>query len=202
MLEKHTELLLYKIKLSPLSICNVLLISAPRLGVYYFCRWFCLSVYSSDCLFVTLLLQIDSSFSFLDGIEPYFGRHLSTALYKTSFFDFWFRPPNAKNLLPKICSCTKSPISRLVWQIDRRCLGLVGVFGMANSIWNHAKCCGADHCCRSNDIWPRRRDLVVYRLVMFFFELCLLFSVLFQFLIFLLPLMVNKCIKLNKCYCS
>jgi len=51
-------------------------------------------------------------------------RHFS--LYKT-FFDFWFRPPNAQNLLPKIC--TKSPISRLVWQIDRRCLGLPGGFG-------------------------------------------------------------------------
>jgi len=34
--------------------------------------------------------------------------------------------PNAQNLLPKIC--TKSPISRLVRQIDRRCLGLPGNF--------------------------------------------------------------------------
>ena len=25
-------------------------------------------------------------------------------LYKTLFFDFWFRTPNAKNLLPKICT--------------------------------------------------------------------------------------------------
>jgi len=25
------------------------------------------------------------------------------ALYKTVFFDFWFRPPNAQNLIPKIC---------------------------------------------------------------------------------------------------
>jgi len=51
---------------------------------------------------------------------------LHVALYKTLFFDFWFRSPNPKNLLPKIC--TKSPISRLVWQIDRRCLGLPGGF--------------------------------------------------------------------------
>jgi len=28
--------------------------------------------------------------------------------------------------------------------------------------WNHAKCCGADH---GNGIWPRRGDLVAYRLV-------------------------------------
>jgi len=43
-----------------------LLISAPRLGVYYF-----LLLILSVCLFVTLLLQIDSSFLFFDGIEPF-----------------------------------------------------------------------------------------------------------------------------------
>ena len=44
-------------------------------------------------------------------------------LYKTLFFDFWFRRLNAQNLLIKIC--TKSPI---IWQIDRRCLRLLGSF--------------------------------------------------------------------------
>jgi len=88
---------------------------------------------------------------------------LHMALYKTLFFDFWFSPPNAQNLLPKIC--TKSPISRLVWQIDRRCLGLLGGFWGWPIQWNHAKCCGADPCCHGNEIWPRRRDLVAYRLV-------------------------------------
>jgi len=42
----------------------------------------------------------------------------------SSIFDLV--PPSAQNLLPKIC--TKSPISRLLWQIDRRCLGLPGGF--------------------------------------------------------------------------
>jgi len=51
---------------------------------------------------------------------------LHVALYKTLFLDFWFRPPNAQNFLPQIC--TKSSISLLVWQIDRRCLGLLGGF--------------------------------------------------------------------------
>jgi len=64
---------------------------------------------------------------------------LHDPLYKT-FFDFWFKLPNAQNLLPKIC--TKSPISQLVWQIDRRCLGLLGSFGGWPIQWNHAKCCG------------------------------------------------------------
>ena len=72
-------------------------------------------------------------------------------------------PPNAQNLLPKIC--TKSPISRLVWQINRRCLGLLGGFWGRPIQWNHAKCCGADPCCHGNEIWARRGDPVAYRLV-------------------------------------
>ena len=41
---------------------------APSLGDYYF-----LSLTLSVCLSVTLLLQIDSSFLFLGGIEPFLG---------------------------------------------------------------------------------------------------------------------------------
>jgi len=88
---------------------------------------------------------------------------LHDPLYKILFFDFWFRPPNAQNLLPKIC--TISPISRLVWQIDRRCLGLPGGFRGWPIQWNHAKCCGADPCCHDNEMWARRGDPVAYRLV-------------------------------------
>jgi len=85
-----------------LSVC---LLIAPSLGVYYFLS-LTLSVCPSVCLSVTLLLQIDSSFLFLDGIEPFFWpSSLHVALYKT-FFDFWFRPPIAQNLIPKICNCT------------------------------------------------------------------------------------------------
>jgi len=86
---------------------------------------------------------------------------LHVALYKTLFFDFWFRPHNAQNLLPKIC--TKSPISQLVWQIDLRCLRLPGGFWGWLIQWNHAKCCGADPCCHGNKIWARRGDPVTYR---------------------------------------
>jgi len=41
---------------------------------------------------------------------------------------FWGRPllPWQRNLG---YFCIKSPISRLIWQRDRRCLGLPGVFG-------------------------------------------------------------------------
>ena len=76
---------------------------------------------------------------------------LHDPLYKTLFLHFWFRPPNAQSLLPKIC--TKLPITRLVWQIDRRCLGPPGGFRGWSIQWNRAKCCGADPCCHGNEIW-------------------------------------------------
>jgi len=69
---------------------------------------------------------------------------------------------------PKIDSpkfAKKSPISWLVWQIDRRCLHLLGGFWGWPIQWNHVKCCGADPCCHGNDIWPRRGDIVAYWLV-------------------------------------
>ena len=48
-------------------------------------------------------------------------------------------------LTPKIDSpkfCTESPISRLVWQMDRICLHLPGGFRRWPIQRNHAKCCG------------------------------------------------------------
>jgi len=68
-----------------------------------------------------------SSFLFLDGIEPFFAHQFSMTKTTKLFSSIFDLGPNAQNLLPK--NCTKSPISRLVWQIDRRCLGLDGVFG-------------------------------------------------------------------------
>jgi len=61
--------------------------------------------------------------------------------------------------MPKIYSPkfgTKSPISRLVWQIDQRCLGLPGGFRGWPIQWNHAKCSAADPCCHGYEIWARR----------------------------------------------
>jgi len=122
------------------------------------CLFGCLSL----CLCVTLL-QIASSFLLLDGIEPFFGRHFSMCPFRKCSSIFDLGPYNAQNLLPKIC--TKSPISRLAWQIDRRCLGPPGDFLGWPIQWNHAKCCGADPCCHGNEIWARRGDPVAYRLV-------------------------------------
>jgi len=66
---------------------------------------------------------------------------------------------------PKFEITQKWPISRLVWQIDRRCLGRPGSFRGWPIQWNHAKCCGADPCCHGNEILARRGDIVAYRLV-------------------------------------
>jgi len=134
---------------------------SPRLARSHYCQQLTLSVCLSQCLSVTPL-QI-ASFLFFDGIEPFFGRHISMGTLQNVFFDFWFRPPNAQNLLPKIC--TKSPISLLVWQIDWRCLGLPGGFRGWPIQWNHAKCCGASPCCHGKEILARHGDPVAYQLV-------------------------------------
>jgi len=136
-----------------------LLISAFSLGVYY-CQQFTLSVCLSGCLSRSFKLLL---FCFSMESSHLWPSFLHLPLYKTVFFDFWFRPPKAQNLLPKMF--TKSPISRLVWQIDQRCLGLPGVFRGWPIQRNRVKCCGADHCCHGNEIWARHGDPVAYRLV-------------------------------------
>jgi len=76
----------------------------------------------------------------------------------------WGRPCCHGNEIWTKTACN----SRLVWQIDRRCLHLPGGFRGWPIQCNHAKCYGADPCCYGN-IWPRRGDLVVYRLVLVFY---------------------------------
>jgi len=96
-----------------------------------------MSVFLSVTNFQLLLL-----FCFSMESSHFWPSVLHDPLYKALFFDYWLTPPNAQNLLPKIC--TKSPISRLVCQIDWRCLGLHGGFWGWPIQWNHAKFCGAD----------------------------------------------------------
>jgi len=122
------------------------------------------------CLSQTLLL-----FCFSMESSHFFGRQFSmTKTTKRCSSTFDLGP-----LSPKIC--TKLPISRLVWQIDRRCLGLLRGFRGWPLQWNHAKCCGADPCCHGNEIWARRRDPVAYRLVVITCILNVLCESLFQF---------------------
>jgi len=110
------------------------------------CKWVCwsrclaseslLSTIDS-CLSVRMFLCPDVCLSQTSNCFFFFVSRWNRAIfwpsvlhdppYETVFFNFWFRSFNTQNLLPKIC--TKSPISWLVWQIDRRCLHLPGVFG-------------------------------------------------------------------------
>ena len=123
------------------------------------------SVCPSGCLSVCHVPSNCFLFCFSMESNHFWPSVFHVALDKTLFLDFWCKPSNAQNLLPKIC--TKSPISRPVWQIDRRCSGLPGGFRGWLIQWNGAKCCGADPCCHGNEIFARRRDPVAYRLVCF-----------------------------------
>jgi len=145
---------------SQASVC--LLISAPSLGVYY-SQQLTLSVSLSIRLSQKNFKLILLLFCFSIESSHFWPSVLHDPLYKTLFIDFWFRPPNTQNLLRKIF--TKSPISRLVWQIDHRFLGLPEGFWGRPIQWDHAKCCGADPCCHGNEIWARRGDPVADRLV-------------------------------------
>jgi len=76
----------------------VLLISAPRLGVYYFLS-LTLSVRLSVCHTAPSNWFF---FLFLDGIEPFLAVISPCDTLQTVVLRFWFRPPTAQNLLPKI----------------------------------------------------------------------------------------------------
>jgi len=143
------------------------LISTPSLGVYY-----CQQVTLSDCPDVCPSVCVSHSFKlFLLFVSRwnwaiFWPSFLHVPLYKTLFFDFWFRP-----LTSKICSpqfAQNRLLSQLVWQIDRRCLHLPGGFRGWLIQWNHAKCCGADSCCHGNEIWARCGDPDACRLVFLF----------------------------------
>ena len=84
-----------------------------------------------------LFTKIDSYFLFVDVIEPFLGRQFSmwhSTKRCSSIFDLG--PLTPKKLLPKVGTCTKSTITRLVWQIDRICLRLIGGFRGWPIQWN------------------------------------------------------------------
>jgi len=123
------------------SLILLLLIAAPTLGLYYF-------------LSLTVSVRLSQNFKllliflFLDGIKPFWLSVLRDPSIKRCSSIFDLGPLTPKIYSPKIC--TKSPISRLVWQINRRCLAYQGFIRGWPIQWNHAKCCGADPCCHGN----------------------------------------------------
>ena len=115
---------------SPGGGCSLrLLFWSPRLGweSITFCRWLCLSVCLSVCLsrcsFKSILLFCLYRAIFWPSV-------LHVALYKTVFFVFWFRSPNAHNL-----QLHKMPISRACMTDRPEMFGPTrGFSGMANSM--------------------------------------------------------------------
>jgi len=116
------------------------------------------------CLYVSLSVCLSRKtsnrfffFCFSMRSSHFWPLVLHDPLYKTLFFAFSFRPPNAQNLLPKIwhkidykSACMACRYAADVWAYQ-------GVFGdgrfngtMQNVV------CGADPCCHSNDICARR----------------------------------------------
>jgi len=140
-----------------------LLISAPSLGVIIANNWLCLSVCLSQKNFkLFLLFCFSMESSHFDGHRAIFWPSvLHDPLYKTFFFDFWFRP-----LTPKIYSPDKIAYNSTCMADRPEMFGLNRGFSGWPMQWNHAKCCGADPCCHGNEIWARRGDLVAYRLVL------------------------------------
>ena len=83
-----------------------------------------------------------------------FGRLvLHDPLYKTLFLVFDLGPLTPKIYSPKFDQ--KSPITRLVLQIDRRCLRILWGFRGWPIQSNHVQCCGADPCYYGNEIWAK-----------------------------------------------
>ena len=102
--------------------CYKLLISAPSLGVYY-CQQLTLCSDIPVCLSRSFKLLL---FCFSMELSHFWPSVLHVALYKSFSSIFDSGPLNPKIYCPKFG--TKSPISRLEWQIDRKCLGLLGGF--------------------------------------------------------------------------
>ena len=101
--------------------------------IYFVCLSGCLSVCHTPS---------NRFFFFVSRWNPaIFGHHFSvwhSTERCSSIFDLG--PLTPKLYSPKFG--TKSHISRLVWQIDRRCFGPTRGFRGWPIQWNHAKCCG------------------------------------------------------------
>jgi len=109
--------------------------SAPSLGVYYFLS-LTLSVCPSVCLFVTnfkLILLFCFSMESSHFWPQFFMNPLQNVVLR-----FLFRPPNAQNLLPKIC---KKIVYNSAYMADRpHMFAPTRGFSEWSIQWDHAKC--------------------------------------------------------------
>jgi len=143
------------------AFIELLLISTPSLGVYY-CQQLTLSVCPD--VHLSVCHAPSNCFLFVSrwNRSIFWPSFLYVPLYKTLFFDFWFRP-----LMPKISPehFHKIPYKSVCMADRPEVFGPTGGFRGRPIRLNLAKCSGADPCCHGNEIWARRRDPVAYRLV-------------------------------------
>jgi len=118
----------------------------------------CLSVWRKRCFFFFFVSLWNRAISWPSVLHDKATKRCSSI--------FGLGPLTPKIYFPKFAK--KLPISRLVWKINWRCLGLLGGFRGWPIQWNHAKCCGADPCCHGNEIRARCGDPSAYRLVCWF----------------------------------
>jgi len=97
-------------------------------------------------------LQIDSSFFCFSMESSHFlGISSPCGTLQNYVLRFFIQAPEPPKFTPK--NLAQNRLSRLLWQIDRRCLGLLGGFRGWSIQWNHKKCSGADPFWHGNDIW-------------------------------------------------
>jgi len=142
------------------AVCSIL-ISVPRLRIYYFLS-LTLSLRLSLRLSVCHAAPSNRFFFFVSrwNRAMFLPSSLHVALYKTLFFDFRFRPPNAQNLLPQI-ACDNATLPHRhpwlrTWQFSS-CLEKSAIQWIM----------GPTLVAMATKIWPRRGDLNAYRLVLF-----------------------------------
>jgi len=112
----------------------------------------CLSVCMYVCLYVcmsdTLLLQIASSFLFLNDIEPFLA--VSSPFYKTFSSIFDLGPQKPKIYSPKFYRPLFTGAA--AGQIGRHTC----VMAATGNLCTQRLACGADLCCHGNDICAKR----------------------------------------------
>ena len=122
---------------------------SPRLARSHYCQQWILPVRLSVCH-----APSNCFFFFVSRWNRaiFWPSVLHVALYKILVLDFWFMPPNAQNLLPKICTKSQIAYKSACMADTPQMFGPTRGFSGWLIQWNHAKCCGADPCCHGNDI--------------------------------------------------
>ena len=132
------------------------LISMPSLGIIIVNSWLCLSVCLSQTSswFFLFCFSLESS--------HFWPSVFHDSLYNMLFFDFWFRPSNPQNLIPKIF------MARVWWKLGNLCTERLAWHHRDVITYHRSWISMARHTCHNsihgmqgmailpNEIWARR----------------------------------------------